>query len=157
MRALRCETVIGAPPERVWKELTDFGSYPSWNPFIRRASGRLAPGERLEISLALGRRNVRFRPVVTVVDAPRELRWRATQVVPGLFDVDRCFSLSPNGADACLFVQSEAARGLLAPVLVPLVRRQILAGYRAMNAALQQRVSPAGAHETPSHEAGDPR
>jgi hypothetical protein len=142
MDALRCEVLLAAPPERVWRELTDFGSYPSWNPFIRRATGDLRPGGRLEISLALGRWRVRFRPEVTVVDPPHELRWRATQVIPGLFDVDRVFLLEPAGDGGCRFVQSETGSGLLAPLLMPLTRRRILAGYRAMDAALAERVIP---------------
>jgi hypothetical protein len=144
MTSLRCEVLLGAPPEQVWREITDFASFPSWNPFIRRASGRLVPGATLEITLAVGRRQVRFHPEVTVVDPPHEIRWRATQAVPGLFDVDRCFLLEPVGADSCRFVQAERARGLLAPLLMPLVRRRILAGYRAMNTALAQRLSRAG-------------
>jgi hypothetical protein len=143
MTSLHCEALLGAPPEQVWRELTDFASYPSWNPFIRRASGRLVPGATLEITLALGRGQVRFRPEVTVVDPPHELRRRATQAVPGLFDVDRCFLLEPVGAGSCRFVQSEHARGLLAPLLMPLVRHRILAGYRATNTALGQRLDRA--------------
>jgi uncharacterized protein YndB with AHSA1/START domain len=51
MKELHTEIEIDAPAERVWRLLTDFASYPRWNPFIRTISGRPIPGERLEVRL----------------------------------------------------------------------------------------------------------
>jgi uncharacterized protein YndB with AHSA1/START domain len=51
MRELRREIVIDAPPERVWAAVTDFAAYPEWNPFIRRISGELREGARLEVRI----------------------------------------------------------------------------------------------------------
>lgn len=34
---LRTEIDVAAPSGRVWEVLTDFASYPQWNPFIVRA------------------------------------------------------------------------------------------------------------------------
>ena len=39
MKELHSEIEIDASAERVWGILTDFASYPEWNPFIRRISG----------------------------------------------------------------------------------------------------------------------
>ena len=36
VKELHSEIEINAPVERVWEVLTDFASYPRWNPFIRR-------------------------------------------------------------------------------------------------------------------------
>ena len=52
MRELRSEIEIDAPPERVWAVVTDFAAYPEWNPFIRRISGELREGARLEVRIA---------------------------------------------------------------------------------------------------------
>jgi uncharacterized protein YndB with AHSA1/START domain len=35
MKELHSEIEIDASAERVWAILTDFASYPRWNPFIR--------------------------------------------------------------------------------------------------------------------------
>jgi uncharacterized protein YndB with AHSA1/START domain len=51
MKQLHTEIEISAPAERVWELLTDFASYPQWNPFIRNISGLPASGERLEVRL----------------------------------------------------------------------------------------------------------
>lgn len=140
MNELRSQVDIGASPERVWQLLTDFDSFPAWNPFIRRAEGELLPGRRLRLLLLLGGRHVSLCPRLTVVDAPRELRWLARAPVPGLFDVERCFVIEPTGPRRCRLHQSEVATGLLSPVLLPLLRRSILAGYRALERALVDRV-----------------
>ena len=141
MREVRSSTELAAPAERVWRELTDFASFPSWNPFIRAAEGPLVVGGRLRIRLRLAGLPVTFRPRVTRVDPPRELRWLAAQWVPGLFDVDRRFVIDPVAPDRCRFTQSESATGLLAPLLMRLGARPILAGYRSFEAALRDRVA----------------
>jgi hypothetical protein len=143
-RHLRSAIDLDADPGHVWQILTDVRSYPSWNPFIRYADGPLVAGGRLRIKLLLGGRLVTLRPRVTTVDEPRELRWLARQVVPGLFDVDRRFLLRPTGASGCRFVQSETATGILAPLVMRFLRRHILYGYRALEKALAERAEQAG-------------
>ena len=48
-RLIKTETLIRAPADRVWAEMTDFASFPSWNPFVGLALGGVVPGERLRI------------------------------------------------------------------------------------------------------------
>ena len=138
MRSVHDQIDIDAPPERVWREFTDFRSFPSWNPFIRKMSGKLKPGRRLRVKLRLGRWLVTLRPRVTVVKPGRELRWLAREPVPHLFDVERVFMFEPRGGGT-RFVQSETGRGLLAPILMPILHRPIAKGYAALNQALKVR------------------
>ena len=140
MRTVHDQIDIDASPEQVWQAFTDFRSFPSWNPFIRKMKGRLVPGRRLRITLLLGRRTIRFRPRVTVVKPAREIRWLARQPIPRLFDVERVFQFEPRGRSGTRFVQFETGRGLMAPVIMPLMRRQIAHGYAALNEALKARV-----------------
>ena len=51
MKELHSEIEIAASAQRVWDILTDFSSYPQWNPFIRRISGEAKIGERLDVHL----------------------------------------------------------------------------------------------------------
>ncbi|MHC1728596.1 MAG: SRPBCC family protein [Syntrophobacteraceae bacterium] len=47
------EIEINAPCVVVWKILTDFPGYGSWNPFIRRIAGDLSVGRHLRVSSQL--------------------------------------------------------------------------------------------------------
>ena len=44
MKELRTEIEIQASDKRVWQLLTDFASFPQWNPFIRQAKGEVKVG-----------------------------------------------------------------------------------------------------------------
>ncbi|MFQ5793715.1 MAG: SRPBCC family protein [Candidatus Bipolaricaulia bacterium] len=46
MKEIQTEVEIDASAERVWQLLTDFAAFPEWNPFIRRASGKVKTGTR---------------------------------------------------------------------------------------------------------------
>ena len=137
--------MIDAPPERVWDEMTDFASFPDWNPFIREAQGRLEPGEKLKIRLRLDRGlKMTFRPRVTKVEPNRELRWLATLGRPGVFDVDRAFQIEPREGGV-RFVMSEECTGFLTPVMFATnLEAQLYRGYDAFNEALRKRVEQAG-------------
>ena len=143
---IKTEIVIQAPAERVWAEMTDFASFPDWNPFVREASGRLAVGEQLKIKLALDRGfKMTFKPRVTVVEPNRELRWLATLGRPGVFDVDRAFLIEPNDDGSVRFVMSEECTGWLTPVMFAVnLEAQLYRGYDAFNQALIKRVETAG-------------
>jgi hypothetical protein len=141
-RVIKTETIINAPAERVWAEMTDFASFPKWNPFIREAHGKLVPGEKLKIRLLLDHGvRMTFRPRVTVVEPNRELRWLATLGRPGVFDVDRAFQIEPRDENSVRFVMSEECSGWLTPVMFATnLEAQLYRGYDAFNEALRRRV-----------------
>src|SRR6266581_327402 len=73
--------------KRVCAALTDFASFPKWNPFIREIRGTPAVGSRLEVTIgASGTKPMSFRPTVKNVVPNRELRWLGRVGIPGLFD-----------------------------------------------------------------------
>jgi hypothetical protein len=129
---------INAPPRTVWRVLTDFAAYPDWNPFIRRLSGKLAVGERLEVTIQPpGRKPMTFRPIVQRVEPERELRWRGRVLLPGLFDGAHAFVIEER-AGGCRLRHEETFDGLL----VPLFGRMLAnteQGFADFNAALKQR------------------
>jgi hypothetical protein len=142
MRRLASALDIDAAPERVWEQLTDFSGFPSWNPFIRRASGELRVGNRLSITLKLGRAERTFKPRLSKVEPNRELRWLAQVGPRGLFDVERIFQIEPLPDGRTRFAQSEICTGLFEPVLFigGKLERDILRGYDAFARAIKERV-----------------
>lgn len=143
-RSVHDQIDIDASPERVWEVFTDFRSFPSWNPFIRKMKGDLVPGRKIRVTLRLGRRLMRFKPEVTVVKPAREIRWLARQPIHRLFDVERAFEFEPKGPSGTRFVQSEVGRGLMAPIVMPIMHRRIARGYAALNLALKARAEGPG-------------
>ncbi len=139
MKEISAEIDIEADASKVWAILTDFASYPDWNPFIHSATGRLKPGARLRVRIQPpGARGMTFRPTVREVDPLHELRWLGRLVVRGLVDGEHMFILTPGGEGRVHFVQREVFRGVLVPILGGLTAatRQ---GFEEMNGALKVR------------------
>ena len=116
MKELRTEIEIQASAERVWQLLTDFPSFPQWNPFIRKASGNIRVGERLEVRLQpSGASAMTFRPTVLKVEPNREFRWLGHLLIPGLFDGEHIFTIEPLGEGRVRFTQREVFTGCSSP------------------------------------------
>lgn len=137
---MRDAVVINAPVDEVWKVFADFGSYPEWNPFLRSFEGTIARAEKVLVKMDLGPFVMPVRPVLTVVDPPRELGWVVELGSSFLYTVDRRFRFDPLDAGRTHFVQSETARGFLSPVISAALFVPVLRGYRAFNQALKRRV-----------------
>ena len=129
---------INAPPECVWRLLTDFASYPQWNPFIRRASGKPEKGEHLEVYLQPeGAKGMTFRPLVLTAEPGRELRWLGHLLIPGLFDGEHIFIIEPLVAGGVRFIQREIITGLLVPLFAHRLDTETRRGFEDMNHALK--------------------
>ena len=138
MKELHTEIEIQSSPERVWRLLTDFASFPQWNPFIRRASGEVEEDARLEVRLQpSGARGMTFRPTVLKVEPNRELRWLGHLGLRGLFDSEHVFTIEPLGGSSVRFAQSETFTGLLVPLFARGLDTDTRRGFEEMNQALK--------------------
>jgi hypothetical protein len=145
VKELRSEIEIEAPAERVWQLLTDFSSFPQWNPFIRHASGTIQVGERLEVNIQpSGARGMTFRPSVLKAEPNRELRWLGHLLIPGLFDGEHIFSIEPRGEGRVRFTQREIFTGLLVPLFARGLDTDTRRGFDEMNRALKARAEEVG-------------
>lgn len=137
---------IAAGPSEVWWQLTNFGSYPDWNPFITRIDGEVREGARLSVTLNLhAMPEITVRPKVMVVDPQRQLRWRGRMGIPNLFDGCHIFTIETTGVNRVCFKQRERFSGLFAPGGVSLIERSLRRSFREMNEALRQRAEAAHA------------
>jgi hypothetical protein len=144
MKQLQTQIEIYASAKRVWEVLTDFASYPQWNPFIRHISGRPAPGERLQARLAPpGGRAMTFKPKVLAAEPNRQLRWLGHLLVPGLFDGEHSFTIESLEENRVQFVQREAFNGLLVPLFARSFKTNTQQGFEEMNRALKERAEAA--------------
>ncbi len=137
MREIEDSVEIRAPATEVWNRLTGLGSMPYWNPFIRRIEGRLIEGSRILVTLQTsGSAPVNIAPKVNKVARGRELRWKGSLFIPGLFDGEHYFRLKDNGPCSTTFTQGERFTGLAVPLLSWAIG-DAEKGIRAMNRRLK--------------------
>jgi hypothetical protein len=144
MKEIRTEIVINAPADKVWKALTDFDSYPSWNPFVKYVKGNVAVKSKIETKIEPpGKNPMTFKPTVLKFDQNKELRWLGHLIIPGLFDGEHIFELTDNGNGTITFVQREQFRGVLIPLFRKMLDVNTKQGFEQMNMALKERVEKA--------------
>jgi hypothetical protein len=140
VKTLESDIVIKATAEKIWDILMDFESYPEWNPFIKKITGKPVPGEQIRATLQLeGRKHMVFKPKVKVNTPRQEFRWLGHFLVPGLFDGEHIFRLEPEDQNGIKFIQREEFRGILASAFLKRIGEATRSGFDAMNQALQQR------------------
>ena len=139
MPVIKTTIDIAASPEMVWRVLTDFPSYPKWNPFIRSVQGKPVQGQRLKIGMRLPHgRPRRFSARVVKAIPATELRWRGKMLIAGLFDGEHAFIIVPNGLKGVRFIQREHFSGLLTPLILSFIGAKTHKGFDLMNIALKK-------------------
>jgi hypothetical protein len=141
---------IDAPPERVWRVLTDLEAYPDWNPYVLEITGGQALGDTLTLTIL--QRNwdgpLTLFPVLSRREAPRTWGWHGSVGVPGLHETEHYFVLEPLSGGRTRLVQREEFRGWLPGWMNSEDHRApTREAFRAMNLALAARVE---AQEGPS-------
>jgi hypothetical protein len=135
---------IDATPSRVWEVLVDLPAYRDWNPFIVEASGDVAVGEALSLRMALPDRSpMTIEPRVLVAEPGRELRWKGRLVLPGLFDGEHWFVLTPLANGGTHLDHSERFAGLLLPIAKGMIYDDTVQSFHELNAALAKRAAAA--------------
>ena len=127
---------IAATPERVWAVLTDFASYPAWNPVFCEASGELAVGSQLTFKTIQPRndRTMTVKVKVVAVRPAAELQWESR--VLGVSSSKRSFILSPDGHRTQLR-QNGSYEGLFTSFPAKTISR-IRANFDAINEAVKE-------------------
>jgi hypothetical protein len=130
---------IDASPSTVWKVLTDFASYPEWNPFLTSVAGSPIEGSKLQVRFEPpGGRGLNMSPRILSVVPQEELKWLGHLLVPGIFDGEHHFLISDLGDGSTRFAQEEVFRGMLVPLTSKLLAKT-KKGFEQMNQALRDR------------------
>lgn len=139
-KELRTEIEINAKPDRVWKVLTAFDTFPIWNPFVKEIQGKPVEGEKLRIFIQpSGAKGMKFTPTVLKAEPGRELRWLGRLFIPGLFDGEHYFLIEPIDENKVRFVHGENFSGLLVGMFAKSLDTDTLRGFKEMNAAVKKR------------------
>lgn len=145
MKELWTAIDIDASADTVWAILTDLSQYAAWNLFIPEAEGEVREGARLKVHIAPpGGKAMTFTPTVTRVEPGREFRWPGRLVLPGVFDGEHIYEITPLEDGGIHFVQREEFRGVLVPLMWKGLDTQTRQGFEEMNAALKKRAEEEG-------------
>ncbi|MFO1014978.1 MAG: SRPBCC domain-containing protein [Caulobacteraceae bacterium] len=126
--------------EQVWEVLSDIPGWETWNPLYTKASGQIRIGEKLALQLVLpGQKPQSIEPVILDWAPFDHVHWRLS-MFGGLIKSVRYLELEAMTETGCIFSNGEIFEGLLAPLAIPGMRRQIRGGFEAMGEALKERV-----------------
>lgn len=139
MREIRTEIEIAAPPTKVWSILTDFDHWKEWNPMVNRASGLASLGSELSIAMRGddGKDGPKYRPIVTVFEAPKSFRWRGKMMAEFVFTNDKVFELEETGSGTRL-IHKELFSGMLVPLFWSKLNQGVPPMLISMNDALKR-------------------
>jgi len=140
MKENRNEIEIHATPERVWEILTDFGKYPEWNPLLCRAEGKLAIGEKVNLTARSGSNDMNLLCTVTNVEPNRQFSWQFHVILPFLFRGEHFFKIEPIDEHRVRFIDREVFHGLLVPLQAKNLETNAKPAMIEMGEALKRRV-----------------
>lgn len=140
MDDVRVEIEIDASPERVWQVLTDFTSYPGWNPLITSAGGTAKTDSVLNLRLKTSQsRAVGLKARVLSCERNRQIRWTGKAWgLPLLLENRHSCTLEPLPGGRTRLVQQGSTNGILRS-LVGSTADTTRQGLEAMNRALKTR------------------
>ena len=152
MKSIHTEIEINAPVEKVWSILTDFKTFPEWNPFVRSITGNVQVGSSFKVVLQQpGGSSMTFRPKCLVFQKNEEFRWLGHLLFPGIFDGEHIFKLKSLSEKKTKFVQSENFKGVLVPLFWKQLNTKTLRGFEEMNRAIKTTSSTTTPVGKPSH------
>ena len=140
MKENRNEIEIQASAEDVWNVLTDLEAYAEWNPLLYRAEGRVAVGEKVDLSAKTASNDMNFSCSVTNVEVNREFSWKFHVGLPFLFRGEHIFRIEPIDERSVRFIDREIFNGLLVPLQAKDLETNAKDGMIAMGVALKERV-----------------
>jgi len=113
----RQAVLVNAPRHVVWDVLTDFESYPDWNPYVTSARGTLREGATLHLRREPpGDGSKTADAEILIVRENRKLEWQVRKLVAGVLDEEQIFRTKRIAPTMTNLVEETRLEGLLAPV-----------------------------------------
>ena len=104
---------INAPAETIWRILTDATQFASWNSTVVELTGKIAPGESIQLRSTLAPKRI-FKLKVKEFEPPQKLSW-------GDAMGKRTYLLTPIANGLTRFSMTEAIGGPLFPLFSKLI------------------------------------
>jgi hypothetical protein len=138
-KEIKTEILINVTPEKVWSILTNFDSYPNWNPFIKSIKGEVKIGNKITVRIEPPEaKGMTFNPKILTFENNKELSWLGHLLFAGLFDGEHKFELIAIGDGTTTFTQSEKFKGILVSLFKKQLDNNTKKGFEEMNKQLKE-------------------
>ena len=118
MKEIRTETIIEAPPQKVWNVLIDFGDDPRWNSMIKAVSGNKQAGALFTVPVQPpGEKETTYTFQLLAYKENEEFRWKEKLWIKGVFDIEHYFLFSDRGDHTTTFTHGKKFSGFLVRIL----------------------------------------
>lgn len=141
LQEIKTDIEISAPPAKVWAILKDIDNWQEWSPIIKDSHGIAAVGSELTIAMIgkeAGEDGPVYNPIITELDEPNRLRWRAHMLTGFIFTNYKVLELEETSSGTRL-THKEMFKGLLAPIFCGQMEKGVPPMLNAMNQALKTR------------------
>jgi len=140
LQEIKTDIEISAPPSKVWSILTDINKWQEWSPIIKESHGTAAVGSELTIAM-IGKKEGEdgpiYNPIITELDEPKHLRWRAHMLSGFIFTNYKILELEETDTGTRL-THKEMFKGLLAPIFCGQMEKGVPPMLNSMNQALKE-------------------
>ena len=137
MKEIKGSVIINVPAEKVWATVTDFSSYPEWNPFVTRMEGELKEGGVFDIVVSLPERDeIKYRSTLVKMEKDKELLFKGK--VRFLLSEEHSKLIEQIEDSKCVFSQRITFKGLLT-LFAGKVIKDSQVGLNKMNEELKKR------------------
>ncbi len=140
LQEIKTDIEISAPPSKVWSILSDINKWQEWSPIIKESRGAATVGSELTIGMigkTEGEPGPVYNPVITELDEPKHLRWKAHMLSGFIFTNYKILELEETGSGTRL-IHKELFRGLLAPIFCGQMEEGVPPMLNSMNQALKE-------------------
>ena len=111
MKEYHTKIEIRSGKEKVWKVLTDFDDYPSWNPLVSRLTGDISEGGTIDTTITP--LNNTFSAKLLSLKEYKELIWKGKRIAGFLLAGEHYFRLIEKGPQQTTLEHGEYFTGIL--------------------------------------------
>ncbi len=138
MKTIKTEIIINASKEKVWKVLTDFENYNSWNPFIVSIKGKPIIGSQIITTMKLNNKTQIFKPSITKLDEHSYFEW-VGKLPLSLFVGRHYFKITEANDGQVTLTHGEHFSGLLRGLIMKKIGDETYKSFVTMNQHLKKK------------------